>query len=290
MTLTDLPAELILAVASHLTEGEVAKLLPVSKHLCAQLSEYLLHRNANRKSMRALLWATSKTERLSVAQRLIQYGADINRSFSLSHGFENTSHLTLLHFATFERRPSMVSTLLALGADPSLTDSWGQTAMFMAYWNQDEEAVRYLLKKIVNPNEYFVQPDSRYTPLHMACSAGLTTTLIQEHLDMGFDISVKDYRDRTALDRAKTTLLCSQNILGHKDFIVRWTRLLLILGDDIVSARSLMSRFVDIGEEFYQRAQTQGSNAQVSHPWFETPIQFSHNLDDITVSEFSSMD
>lgn len=168
MGLTDLPTETTLTIAGYLSEGEVAQLLPVSKNIYAQLSNRLLERYARRGSMRALLWATGKGKQ-SVAQELVQHGADINGWFKLTGQRADQGYLTLLHLAALTKRHSMVVMLLELGADPSLFDARGRTAIHLAYKSGDEQTVRLILTKITNPCQFLSDRYNRLTPLHAAC-------------------------------------------------------------------------------------------------------------------------
>lgn len=286
MSLIDLPAEIILNVVEYLTEGEVAKPLSVNKHLHAQLSEYLLNRNARRKSLRALLWATSKTERLPVAQRLIQYGADINRRFDLSlrRDFEKG---TLLHFAAFTKRPSMVSTLMKLGANPTLRDSDDWPPIHWAYQNRDEASVRSISEKI-DLREYFVDPETCRTPLHEACFYGLTA-LIHEYIGLGLNIYAKDTYGRTPLDHAKVYIK-RESDLSNEDCNNCWKRLLAMLGEDTVSAQRLVDQHLASREPDHCTFQSEANKLRVRDQCFQDKIAFEPNLDDIPVGLISHID
>lgn len=283
----DLPAEIIFNIVDCLTEGEVAQLLLVNKYMHARFSEYLLRRNARRKSLRALLWATSKPERLSVAQRLIQYGADIDRRFDLSlrQDFEKG---TLLHFAAFTKRPSMVSTLIKLGADPTLLESEGLPAIYWAYQNRDEASIRSISEKITDLREFLVDAEGRSTPLHEACAYGLTA-LIHEYIGLGLDIYAKDMWEDTPLDRARCFIIDQSGLL-NKDHIECWVRLLVMLGEDTASAQRLVDRYLGSREPQHHIPQPENGKVPVSHKWFETSIAFEPNLDDIPVGLISHID
>jgi len=266
MKFIDLPTEITLVIADQLTESDVARLLRINKHMHSRLSDYLLKRNVRRHSMRALAWA-SRYGRRAVAQRLIQYGADINRRSRVQH--DSLKDATLLHFATLTRRQPMVCLLLELGADPSLVDSEGRTAIYWAYLNKDEKAIRSISNKINDLHGFRVHRDHHLTLLHMACSAGLTT-LIDEYIDMGMDISTKDHRGRSALDIARSCLM-DLTTSSDSDCVIRWTRVLVMLGEDNATAHNLV-RPLSSSFKLPRHIRLDRGNVRVGRGWCETSI------------------
>jgi ankyrin repeat protein len=274
MQFVRLPTEIILHFADCLTEGDVSRLLRVNRHVHSLLSDYLLKRNARRNSMRALAWAIKQARR-SVAQRLIHYGADVNRRLRARH--ERLDQSTLLHFATLTRRQRMVNLLLELGADPSLTDGEGRTAVYWAYKNKNEKIIQSLTAKIADLHKFLVHQNHQLTPLHMACSVGLTA-LVYEYVDMGLNVSAQDHRGQSALDHARSFLAHSWfAITSESDSIVQWTRMLVMLGEDIATAHDYVSRHISSDELQNHRRQEEG-HIQVGRRWCERTIVLSPRL------------
>jgi Ankyrin repeats (3 copies) len=281
MKFVRLPTEIIVHFADYLTEGDVSRLLRVNWHVHSLLSDYLLKRNARRNSLRALAWATKQARR-SVARRLIHYGADVNRRLRARH--EKLNESTLLHFATLTKCQPMVNLLLELGADPSLTDSEGRTAVYWAYKNKDEKVIQSVTAKIVDLHKFLVHHNHHLTPLHMACSVGLTA-LVYEYVDMGLDVSAQDHCGKSALDYARSFL--AHHYLAttsDSDSIVQWTRMLVMLGEDTATAHDHVSRHISSNELPNHRRQ-EGGHIQVGRRWCERTIGLSPTLGDASISD-----
>lgn len=77
--------------------------------------------------MTALMWAALENTDSTVIDALIQIGSDVNS--------QDNQGRTALHLAAKNNGPSIVYTLLQWGGDPSLRNSWNQTAHDIAIDN-----------------------------------------------------------------------------------------------------------------------------------------------------------
>jgi len=244
MWFANLPDEIIINVVENLEEHHIAVLLRVNKSLYASLADYLIQHNVRHHSGRALMWAI-KGEHRDLAHKLVQYGANVNFHYSKLH------YATLLHLAAFASNLTQVKLLLELEADPQQIDLLGQTAVCWAYKNGDEEAVRLMTSNVVNLPAFIVDQSQRLTPLHMACASGLVT-LINEYIDMGMDVSAKDYGGRSPLDYIKV-FLARPSRMTHtldRNRIPQAIKVLVMLGEDVAAAHDQVRHFISWSERF----------------------------------------
>jgi len=108
----------------------------------------LPERKAEKRGHRELkLFAYAMTGDLQQVETLIAAGADVNALSVVSNSpvYGRLGHNTALMFATAAGKQAMVEFLLAHGADPSLRNLAGETALSMALQN-DNPAIATLLQ------------------------------------------------------------------------------------------------------------------------------------------------
>ncbi|KAH6914602.1 ankyrin repeat-containing domain protein [Coprinopsis sp. MPI-PUGE-AT-0042] len=146
-------------------------------------------------------------DKYDVLRLLIESGADINGRYLFSKQ-------TPLHTAAFQRNPKCTRILLAAGADPTLVDDFGRTALQQAMGHGYDEVAIFLIEAgapvDMCPSAYQFAPFARAkipadaSPLMLACGlnnvdpatqSGLVTRLLKE----GADANASDRRGRTAL-------------------------------------------------------------------------------------------
>lgn len=119
----------------------------------------------------------------------LQYGRDI----------PNKDQVTPLLSATAAQNLDMVRLLLDYGADSSLQDLAGNTALHMAIQPQDSSILQQLLAHDHSVELLNIQNSIGYTPVHQACEVG-NKDAIQMLLKGGADFQIKDYSGKSPID------------------------------------------------------------------------------------------
>ncbi len=117
----------------------------------------------------------------------------LNKGADLSIADENG--FTALHWAVMQGHKSMTQLLLDRGADVSVADAKGQTALHMAVLHDNENAVRLLLDRGADLS---VADAKGQTALHMTAFHD-NENAVRLLLDRGADLSVTDENGNTAL-------------------------------------------------------------------------------------------
>ncbi|KAI9711784.1 MAG: hypothetical protein M1820_001929 [Bogoriella megaspora] len=160
--------------------------------------------SADSRSWKAkFLCSAIKDSRLLAVRLLIELGADVN------HRLDGRSRGTLLHIAAFRKDPHYAKMLLERGADASVYDAKGQTALHQAILNGFEQTAAALVQGGADVNARLdvskgYRTDaggnhSRQTPLMLACGLsrqdsdqGLLSRIIHLLLSNGADATAKD--------------------------------------------------------------------------------------------------
>lgn len=114
----------------------------------------------------------------TVVRSLVQKGADIK--------MKDRVNFTALAYAAWMRSPSVVSVLLAAGADPNSEEA--PTPIMMACISGDEEIASQLLNAGADPNSRF---KGGHTSLMFACEAD-KTSIVKMLLEKGADVHLKN--------------------------------------------------------------------------------------------------
>merc|ERR1711871_231019 len=93
----------------------------------------------------------------------------------------------------------MVQLLLDYGADSSLQDLAGNTALHVAIQPQDSSILQQLLAHDHSVELLNIQNSIGYTPVHQACEVG-NKDAIQMLLKGGADFQIKDYSGKSPID------------------------------------------------------------------------------------------
>jgi ankyrin repeat protein len=142
------------------------------------------------------------TKALERAKRLIHEGANINARI----GYEEE---TPLFIAVHEESAQMVNFLLSQGADISIRDRVGRTALHTAAWYGRIEPLQLLLAAGADPK---LTDDDGQTPLHLALLpdfSGLGPDLPKRQdavrllLEAGAKVTTPNKKGQTPLDLAK---------------------------------------------------------------------------------------
>ena len=158
-----------------------------------------------------LLHSAIKDQKLSIVQLLIEIGANVNYIRTRS----------ALHAAAFRKDPKFTQVLLKNGANVSVRDSHGQTALHQAVLNGFEETIAALLQggSDANARRPLNSEESRrlsrdcvgnQTPLMMACGYRIESIedrkaqsrIIDLLISYGADTSLQDDNGRTCLHYA----------------------------------------------------------------------------------------
>lgn len=113
----------------------------------------------------------------------------------------NDAGQTLLHYAASRSKYLSVMMLLEGGADPDLKggmDKW--TALHYAAFHDNAKIIELLSQYSASPD---VPDMHRQTPLHVAAEEG-SPKAARALIKMGADLSLKDNRERLAIDIART--------------------------------------------------------------------------------------
>ncbi|KAI4225867.1 MAG: hypothetical protein LQ349_006979 [Xanthoria aureola] len=135
----------------------------------------------------------------AAAEILLQHGADVNA--------RDEDGATPTHYATFpnddindQQRLSMIQLLFDHGADPYISDIYGETPLFDAVRNRHIDIIRYLISK----EGYNINAKNTWerTPLHVAI-LGAPDECLEALLLGGADLSAMDLHGMTCLDWIK---------------------------------------------------------------------------------------
>ncbi|KAL4223530.1 hypothetical protein ACF0H5_017001 [Mactra antiquata] len=102
---------------------------------------------------------------------------------------------SLFHIAVWKKNKQLLQLLIELGADPNITDWFGQTALFCAImWGEEDMASMLIDYERMNKRKGQKQG---FTPLHASVFKGLTNTTIK--LIPYSDVNAQDKFGKTAL-------------------------------------------------------------------------------------------
>ena len=141
---------------------------------------------------------------LECLKKFLACGYDVNHKDSYG--------TTLLMFCACRFLPSLVEFLLENGANPSLKDNKGQTALFYATYHNlvcYDEIIDYLLEYGANINE--VDNDGNSALLQIADEEIEGDATHCDLIDRGIDVNIRNNAGQTALSIAK--------LHGHKRLI-----------------------------------------------------------------------
>lgn len=165
-----------------------------------------------------LLQSAIKDERLQVMKLLLETGADVNYESSRS----------ALHIASFRENPDFVRILLEYGADTSVTDLYGQTALHQAVLNGFERTIVALLDggSNVNAKRQYRERISfpkwglaqGQTPIMLACGYNLTDESMRSRQGRIIDLLLLHGADVSTHDDNKKSGLQYAAMSGHLEF------------------------------------------------------------------------
>lgn len=219
--LTNLPTELLLEIASHLScVRDLNALLRVSRRLTNMLSPVLTRRGAtavDRCSQRSLVQWAAANGHIQLLGRVLRDGADVN---------SRSAGTTALHSAVLSSQLDSVTILLTHGADMEVVNNDGWTPLHLAAITGNRDVAGLLL-------DYGADIDARGTnvliksALGYACLRG-HCAVAEMLLNRGAHLEAKR--------RGKITLAQRTVLAGHLDIV----SLVLLPGEDrreVVSAQ-----------------------------------------------------
>lgn len=235
MPFLDLPNEIIIDIVGYLEQGDIYSVLRVNQRLHFLFSEYLLRYNVRYRRGRALIWAAMEGH-ISVARKLVHFGADVDRQINLRAS--KLARPTLLHIAAARGDLAMVKLLFEIGAHPDGRDDLGRAPLFWGLIVGNEQIIHEISWRIRNLSEFIIDFHRKLTPLHVVSGFGLTN-LIRYYVEEGMDVSAQDKNGNTPLGYAKMALRkgswrLTSDIEHGND--VETMRLLVLLGEDPVTA------------------------------------------------------
>ncbi|KAH6663108.1 ankyrin repeat-containing domain protein [Halenospora varia] len=185
MALLDLPNEVLLQIASNLSDQGDRNTVTRLNHHCHRLfKDDLIKYNIQAHGSYGLLWA-AKHDRIATIQRFIDLGADVNvqiQDYMRLPRVRITPSIpiaaigsTPLHIAVDRRNFDIARILVAAGASAEKRD-------------------------LINPH-YTLYQRQGFTPLHLACKSGLSD-FVHLFLEAGADVNVRDFKALTPLHHA----------------------------------------------------------------------------------------
>jgi ankyrin repeat protein len=160
-----------IGMVDHLVQGHHVSLDSTDSE-----NKTLLHRSVEKKNQK-------------MTQFLLEQKANVN-------AVENRSGSTPLHLAAKNRDLKTLELLIDAGADPSLPDGVGRTALYHAYNENFIDVVDLLLEKKADPN-LVVDTKTGSTLLHLAAAKGDTDMIVKLH-KAGALLDVRDSNEKTA--------------------------------------------------------------------------------------------
>ncbi len=152
-----------------------------------------------KKGSRSLLHTAAQHNRLDVAQFLSRKGLNIKAA--------DKNKTTPLHLAAQYHSLETVQWLISKGADIHARDGKGKTPLHMAMLyvppKQTSKSIQTVKLLQGKGADLEAADNNGYTPLLEAANSG-NPKVMQYLLDQGADIHVKNKKDETALDRAKS--------------------------------------------------------------------------------------
>lgn len=82
MPFLDLPNEIVIDIVGYLEQGDIFSVLRVNQRLHFLFSEYSLRYNVRYQRGKALIWAATEGH-ISIARKLVHFGADVDRQINL---------------------------------------------------------------------------------------------------------------------------------------------------------------------------------------------------------------
>ena len=235
MPFLDLPNEIIIDIVGYLEQGDIYSVLRVNQRLHFLFSEYLLRYNVRYQKGRALTWAATEGH-ISIARKLVHFGADVDRQINLRSS--KLARPTLLHIAAARNNLAMVKLLFEIGARPDGRDDLGRAPLFWGLTMMNEQIIHEISWRIRNLSEFIIDLHQKLTPLHGASRFGLTS-LIRYYVEEGMDVNAQDKNGNTPLDFAKMSL-CGGSWRRTFDIEhgndVETMRVLVLLGEDPATA------------------------------------------------------
>jgi hypothetical protein len=161
--LLSLPSALILKIAQHLSARDCSRFAQVTHRYYSFITEMILRQNVG-KGGSSLRYFAAKKNSTRMAQRLLEYGADINARYSSSLGFLDKK-MNLFLFAAHHGHPNIVNLYLKFGALHYPTE---QSAPLMAAISRQHDQVALALAQALQ--SLGADMDRMMpTPLQMAC-------------------------------------------------------------------------------------------------------------------------
>jgi ankyrin repeat protein len=161
--LLSLPSALILKIAQHLSARDCSRFARVSHRYYSLITEKILRQNVA-KGGSSLLYFAAKKNSTRMAQRLLEYGADVNARYGLSSG-DLDKKMNLLLFAAHHGHLGIVNLFLEFGALYYLTERCAP--LLSAISRQHDQVALALAEALqsVGADMDRIMP----TPLQMAC-------------------------------------------------------------------------------------------------------------------------
>jgi len=181
------PTDKNAALRTAADRGELSNVLQLIRD-GAQINE------PNSDGKTALHYA-AQCKNVSVVNALIQAGANVNSKMN-----GNVTPLMLSVDMAFGQ-PEIAMALIRAGADVSVADKNGDTALIIATTESSDEVIRSLLERGADPNS---RGPGGETALHIAASNGMLGRA-KLLLDHGADASIRDASRKSPYDLALTT-------------------------------------------------------------------------------------
>ena len=198
MALLNLPNEIIIEIVENLdNEQDIHSMVRVNKRFHHLFDDYLYRYDIKHRRCKALFWA-AKHGRESTARKLLHLGADVNVR---KKNTGTRDSMTPLHMAAFNGHIAIVRLLLEVGADPEARFRKGCTPLFYALFARHGDVARHIARCTSNLQGFLVNSTKRWTPLHVACRAGLWSCA-RYFLNENADVDAIDAKGWTPLHHA----------------------------------------------------------------------------------------